>query len=314
MQIAERLPFVVRPQARNHRRPNWRRIFTAYAFLAPYLIVLVVFTLIAVLYAFYLSFYRVNLGIEAPVFRGLKNYQNIWFDLTHDGDFKVGLINGVKYTVGVVILQTVLGLALAVLLNQRIRARGFFRTLFYLPALTSSVAISLIFLWLYTPDGAINRLLGVLGLQGPNWLHDPLTALPAIMLLNIWTTAPTFMIIYLAALQDIPPTLSEAARVDGANGWQVFRHVTLPLLRPTTFLVVALGTIGAFQVFDQIYLMEGAEGGPLRSTLTPVVDIYNTAFRSSLFGLACAEAFVLFVVIFAFTIAQRRFIDANIQY
>lgn len=314
MQIAERLPFVVRPQARKHRRLNWRRILTAYAFLAPYLIVLGVFTLIAVLYAFYLSFYRVNLGIEAPVFRGLKNYQNIWFDLTHDGDFKVGLINGVKYTVGVVILQTVLGLALAMLLNQRIRARGFFRTLFYLPALTSSVAISLIFLWLYTPDGAINRLLGVFGLQGPNWLHDPLTALPAIMLLNIWTTAPTFMIIYLAALQDIPPTLSEAARVDGANGWQVFRHVTLPLLRPTTFLVVALGTIGAFQVFDQIYLMEGAEGGPLRSTLTPVVDIYNTAFRSSLFGLACAEAFVLFVVIFAFTIVQRRFIDANIQY
>lgn len=314
MQIAQRLPFVVRPQARKRRRLNWRRILTAYAFLAPYLIVLVVFTLIAVLYAFYLSFYRVNLGIEAPVFRGLKNYQNIWFDLTHDGDFKVGLINGVKYTVGVVILQTVLGLALAVLLNQRIRARGFFRTLYYLPALTSSVAISLIFLWLYTPDGAINRLFGVFGLQGPNWLHDPLTALPAIMLLNIWTTAPTFMIIYLAALQDIPPTLSEAARVDGANGWQVFRHVTLPLLRPTTFLVVALGTIGAFQVFDQIYLMEGAEGGPLRSTLTPVVDIYNTAFRSSLFGLACAEAFVLFVVIFAFTIAQRRFIDANIQY
>jgi multiple sugar transport system permease protein len=314
MQIAERLPFVVRPQARKRRRLNWRRIFTAYAFLAPYLIVLVVFTLIAVLYAFYLSFYRVNLGIEAPVFRGIRNYQNIWYDLTHDGDFRVGLINGVKYTVGVVILQTVLGLALAVLLNQRIRARGFFRTLFYLPALTSSVAISLIFLWLYTPDGAINRLLGVFGLQGPNWLHDPLTALPAIMLLNIWTTAPTFMIIYLAALQDIPPTLSEAARVDGANGWQVFRHVTLPLLRPTTFLVVALGTIGAFQVFDQIYLMEGAEGGPLRSTLTPVVVIYNTAFRSSLFGLACAEAFVLFVVIFAFTIAQRRYIDANIQY
>ncbi|HST89682.1 MAG TPA: sugar ABC transporter permease [Ktedonobacterales bacterium] len=314
MQIAERLPFVVRPRARRQRHLNWRRILTAYAFLAPYLIVLVVFTLIAVLYAFYLSFYRVNLGIEAPVFRGLKNYQNIWFDLTHDGDFKVGLINGVKYTVGVVILQTVLGLALAVLLNQRVRARGFFRTLFYLPALTSSVAISLIFLWLYTPDGAINRLFSIFGLQGPNWLHDPLTALPAIMLLNIWTTAPTFMIIYLAALQDIPPTLSEAARVDGANGWQVFRHVTLPLLRPTTFLVVALGTIGAFQVFDQIYLMEGAEGGPLRSTLTPVVNIYNTAFRSSLFGLACAEAFVLFVVIFAFTIVQRRFIDANIQY
>ncbi len=314
MQIAERLPFVVRPGARRHRRLNWRRILTAYAFLAPYLIVHGVFTLDAVLNAFYLSFYRVNLGIEAPVFRGLKNYQNIWFDLTHDGDFKVGLINGVKYTVGVVILQTVLGLALAVLLNQRIRARGFFRTLFYLPALTSSVAISLIFLWLYTPDGAINRLFGVFGIQGPNWLHDPLTALPAIMLLNIWTTAPTFMIIYLAALQDIPPTLNEAARVDGANGWQVFRHVTLPLLRPTTFLVVALGTIGAFQVFDQIYLMEGAEGGPLRSTLTPVVDIYNTAFRSSLFGLACAEAFVLFVVIFAFTIVQRRYIDANIQY
>ena len=206
MQIAERLPFVVRPRARRQRHLNWRRILTAYAFLAPYLIVLVVFTLIAVLYAFYLSFYRVNLGIEAPVFRGLKNYQNIWFDLTHDGDFQVGLINGVKYTVGVVILQTILGLALAVLLNQRVRARGFFRTLFYLPALTSSVAISLIFLWLYTPDGAINLCCSIFGLQGPNWLTPSAHALPAIMLLNIWTTAPTFMIVYLAALQDIPPT------------------------------------------------------------------------------------------------------------
>lgn len=316
MQRALRLPGVSgkRSGKRRFSRLKLRETLAAYGFLTPYLLVLTIFTLIATVVALGFSFFYVDFGFTQPVFYGLKNYQIIWYDLTHNGAFLNSLENVIKYTVGVVTLQTIVALTLALLLNQKVRGRGIFRTVFYLPALTSSVAISLIFFWLYQKQGAINYLLSLIGIHGPAWLNDPNTALPAIMLLNIWTTAPTFMLVYLAALQDIPDTLIEAARVDGASPWQVIRHITIPLLRPTTFVVTALGTIGAFQVFDQVYVMQGPDCGPLRSTCTPVMIIYDTAFKNSLMGLACAEAFVLFVVIFTFTILQKRFIDANIQY
>lgn len=288
---------------------------TAYAFLLPFLLVLLSFTVIAVIYAFYLSFFKVDLGFTIPKFIGLRNYKFIFQDLLQPDDtFRIALINGVKYTVGVVTVQTILALLMAVLLNQQIRAKAFFRTAFYLPSLTSSVAISLIFLWLYNEHGAINYALSLLHITGPNWLNDTNTALPAIMLLNIWTTAPTFMLLYLAALQDIPEPLYESARIDGVNNWQMLTRIIVPLLRPTTFLVVALGTIGGFQVFDQVYVMQGAQGGPLNSTMVPALEIYNRAFYDQQMGMACAQAVILFIVIFAFTFIQRRFIDANVQY
>jgi multiple sugar transport system permease protein len=298
-----------RPRVKRRTLLDW---LSAYSFVAPYVIVLMVFTLITVIYALYLSFFKINFGFGAPKFAGLHNFQVIWYDMTHDGDFVVSLRNAAFYSVGVVTLQTVLALALALLLNQKARAMGFFRTAIYLPSLTSSVAISLIFIWLYQDKGAINYVLSLIHIKGPDWLQDPNTALIAIMLLNIWTTAPTLMLVFLAGLQDIPQTLYEAARVDGANTWDTIWHVTIPLLRPTTFLVVALGIIGAFQMFDQTYLM--TSGGPLRSTLMPVYVMFQTAFNSGLMGLACAEAFVLFVVIFTLTMLARRFIDTTIEY
>ena len=296
------------------RRRKLRETLSAYGFLAPYLIILGAFTLIATGYAFYLSFFYVDFGFGEPIFYGTKNYQNIWYDLTHGLDFAISLKNIIFFTVGVVIVQTVLALALALLVNQKLRGMSIFRTSIFLPTLTSSVAIALIFLWLYNTHGAINYLLSLVGIHGPNWLNETSTALPSIMALNIWTTAPTFMLLYLAGLQDIPEQLYEAARVDGAGRWRTIWSITVPLLRPTTFAVMALGTIGCFQMFDQSYIMEGTNGDPLKSTLTPVLVIYNTAFGSSLMGRACAEAVILFVVIFAFTIIQRRFIDVNIQY
>lgn len=315
MQTAVKMPSAAKPKRRRGlTRLQWREALTAYAFLAPYLIILAIFTLIATITALVFSFYYVDFGFGQPVWYGLKNYVHIWYDLTHNGDFGNSLINVTKYTIGVVAIQTVVALALALLLNQKVRGRGIFRTIYYLPSLTSSVAISLIFLWLYNKRGGVNFMLSLVGIHGPAWLNDPTFALVAIMLLNIWTTAPTFMLVYLAALQDIPDTLFEAAKIDGANGWNLIRHITVPLLRPTTFVVVALGTIGAFQLFDQVYVMQGTDCGPLRSTCTPVLVIYNTAFKNSLMGLACAQAFVLFVVIFAATILQKRFIDTNIQY
>jgi multiple sugar transport system permease protein len=314
MQQPVRLPVRVQRGRQGTFRRGLRQALSAYPFIAPYLIILGVFTLIATVTALAFSFYYVDFGFTVPVFTGLRNYQIIWYDLTHNGDFLISLENVTKYTIGVVTLQTILALALALLLNQKVRGRGIFRTVFYLPSLTSSVAISLIFLWLYNQQGAINYLLSLLHIPAHNWLGDPATALPAIMLLSIWTTAPFFMLVYLAALQDIPETLYEAARIDGATSWQIIRRVTIPLLRPTTFLVVVLGTIGAFQVFDTVYVIQGADGGPLKSTLTPVLEIVNAAFKENLTGLACAEAFVLFVVIFTIAALQRRFIDANIQY
>lgn len=291
-----------------------REALAAYAFLAPYLIVLAIFTLIATGYAFYLSMFYVDFGFTPPIFTGLRNYGLIWYDLTHNGDYLVGLINVAKYTIFTVVVQTTIAFILALLLNTKVRFRGLFRTAFYLPALTSSVAISLIFIWLYNPGGAINQILSALHMSPHAWLNDPTTALYAIGILNIFTTAPTFMLVYLTALQDIPETLYEAARIDGADNWHLVWNITLPLLRPTTFLVTVLGTIGGFQLFDQVFIMEGTSGGPLRSTLTPALEIYDTAFNASHMGLACAQAVVLFIVIFTFTLLQKRFIDTNIEY
>jgi multiple sugar transport system permease protein len=203
----------------------------------------------------------------------------------------------------------VLALILAMLLQTLVRGKGLFRTIFYIPALTSSVATALIFLWLYNPDGLINYLLSLLHIAGPDWLNDPFWALPALMFLNIWTTAASFMIYFLAALQDLPREILQAAEVDGANRFQVLWHITLPLLRPTTFLVVALGTIGAFQMFDQAKFM--TSGGPLNATLTPMLEIYNAAFNDSRFGSAAAMSVLLFLLIFTVTLLQRRFIDTG---
>ena len=295
-------------------RQRWSEFFSAYGFLAPYLIILITFTMIAAVVALVFSFYYVDFGFTTPIFVGLHNYQIIWYDLTHNGDYFVSLVNGVKYAIMVVFAQTVVALALALLLNQKIRGRSIFRTIFFLPSLTSSVAISLIFLWLYNDKGAINYVLSLVGISPHNWLNDPNLALPSIAMLAIWTTAPTLMLIYLAALQDIPESLLEAARVDGANTWQTIWHITIPLLRPVTFVIIVLGTIGAFQVFDQIYIMQGPDGGPLGSTIMPVLEIYNSAFANSLMGLACAQASILFIAIFTIALLERRFIDANIQY
>jgi multiple sugar transport system permease protein len=315
MQLPARLSSTIRrwggPRMTRQQRAEF---FSAYGFLAPYLIILIIFTVIAGVVALVFSFFYVDFGFTPPIFVGLHNYQIIWYDLTHNGDYFFSLVNGVKYAIMVVFAQTVVALALALLLNQKFRGRGIFRTIFFLPSLTSSVAISLIFLWLYNDRGAINYVLSLVGISPHNWLNDPNLALPSIAMLAIWTTAPTMMLFYLAALQDIPESLLEAARVDGANTWQSIWHITIPLLRPVTFVVVVLGSIGAFQVFDQIYVMQGPSGGPLNSTITPVLEIYNSAFTNSLMGLACAQAFILFIIVFTIALFERRFIDANIQY
>lgn len=286
---------------------------SAYLFLLPYLLVLLVFWIGVSIYGVGLSLFTVDLGFTPPQFVGLHNYEILFSQLSNFAEsyFWISMVNIIKYVIVIVIGQTILALALAVILQNITRGRGIFRTIFYIPAVTSSVATSLIFLWLYNPDGLIDYTLYLLHIPGPDWLNNPTFALPALMLLNIWTTGAAFMIYFLAALQDIPKELVEAAAVDGANRWQAFWYVTIPLLRPAIFLVVALGTIGGFQMFDQAKFM--TDGGPLNSTLTPMLEIYNAAFQDSHFGLAAAMSVLLFILIFIVTIIQRRLIDPSIS-
>jgi multiple sugar transport system permease protein len=284
----------------------------ALVFLGPFLVGMLVFKLWPLLYAFYLSFHSYDL-FSPPEPVGLANYSYL---VTQD-DFWISLRNTAYYTLVVVSSQTVLAFTLALVMDQKLRGKTFFRTAFFLPSVTSSVAISLIFMFLFFKNGVLNHVLAatgldhvlaVLGLSPPvDWLGDTRTALPTIMIQNIWSTSGFFMIVFLAGLQDIPESLYEAARVDGATGWQQLWHITLPSLRPTTFYVVTMGLIGSFQIFDQVYVM--TEGGPLRSTLTTAYLVYKEAFGNFEMGYACAIAFVLAAIIFVCTVVQRRFME-----
>lgn len=318
-------------------------------FMTPSLIIIGIFIVVPIIFAVAYSFTDWN-GISPPrdaEFVGLSNYQDVLFGGgIRQADFFRALKNTTYFSLGVVPLQTALSLLLAVIVNQRrLRFKGFFRTAYYVPAITSSVAISLIFMLLYLRDGVINNMLDFLtfgawpavpwlndarglfhiifgwfgltvdtapawfqakfaGMAIWDWLSGPSVALFAIMLMNTWTTIGTMMIVFLAALQDIPPSVYEAAAVDGATQRQVFRKITLPLLRPTTFFVVTLGLIGTYQVFDQIYVM--SSGGPAKTTLTVAYLVYRAGFTNSEMGVGATIAILLFIIIFVLTMIQRR--------
>jgi multiple sugar transport system permease protein len=323
-----------------------------YAFMAPAMIVFMVFLIIPIGFALYISFTNWN-GITplaqegAFDFVGLENYDRLLLRTgIRQADFFRALKNTVYYVIGVVPVQTLLAMVLAVIVNQRwLKAKGFFRTAFYFPSITSSVVISLIFMWMFTRGGIVNSAIGavfsdyenvnwlndsnglvhnILGMFGVDrqsvggwgttrlagltlwdWISGPSVTMFTIMILNTWTTTGTMMIIYLAALQNIPGQVYEAATVDGATGWQIFRKITIPLLAPTTFFVVTLGLIGTFQVFDQIFVI--SSGGPAKTTLTIAYIVYVNGFQDSAMGLAAATALLLFIIIFTFTLIQRRF-------
>ncbi|MEL6824227.1 MAG: sugar ABC transporter permease, partial [Calditrichota bacterium] len=219
--------------------------------------------------------------------------------------FIIAIKNTAFFTFGVVPVQTFLALGLAFLMNQKIRGRAFFRMAFYVPAITSSVVTSIIFIWVYSKPGLLNYLLSLIGLEGTDWLTNPQTALIAIMALNVWTTSGYFMISFLAGLQSIPEALYEAARIDGANTWHIFWNITVPMVRPITYFVLVLSLIGCFQVFDQIYIM--SSGGPVNSTTTMSYFVYTNAFKYFKLGYGAAAAVVLGLIILATTYIQKRY-------
>ena len=278
---------------------------TGYLFMSPAILVLGLFVVFPIFLAFFLAFQKVRLlgGLEFE-FIGLQNF----YHLGQDDRIGIALKNTIEYVLIVVPSQTILALLLAVTLNAGVKGQSFWRVLYFLPTLTSSAVLTLIFMWIYNADGLLNHALSGVGLPTYNWLGDPAIALKGIMLMNIWSTAPFFMVIYLAALQDIPVVLYEAAMLDGANKLQQFRYITLPQLQPVTFFVVATGIIGTFQLFDQSYILSGGSGGPNNATLTVVLLIYQTVFRDLQLGYGAAIAFFLAIIIIAATLIQRRFL------
>lgn len=278
-------------------------MLNGYLFISPWLVLFLIFSVISLVYAFYLSFTSYNL-LKPPQWWGLEGYRRV---LQDELFLTKALPNTFKYVLIVVPIQTLLSLILAFAMDQKLRFRRLFRTIFYLPSVTSSVVISLIFIWLFAPQGIFNQITGL----SVNWLADPRTAFYVIMGMNIFTTSGTLMLIFLAGLQDIPVSIYEAAQIDGANGIQTFFYITIPMLRPVIFFVVTVGVIGCFQVFDQIYVMTA--GGPLDSTTTITYLIYKWAFRDTTIkmGQAAALAVILTFIILAVTLIQRRIIEGS---
>lgn len=312
----------VAPTAKPQRRssgPNWRAgdTIAGYAFIAPAIIIFLAFVIIPLVYALYLSLFKVNiLNYDKQTFVGLNNFSRI----LGDNLFQRALWNTTRFSLIVVPCQTVLALGLALIANAKIPGRTFFRTAFFFPSISSSAVISVIFLWVFNKFGLLNNLLAAVHIipninAGNPWVDNPNTALESIMGLNIWTTAGTMMVVFLAALQGIPAHLYEAAKLDGANPVQSFWNITLPLLAPTTFFIVTLGLIGTFQIFDQAFIISNGGGGPAYSTLTAVFYIYQEAFdKINGVGVASAGAIILFIIIFILTLIQRRFFNKETEY
>ena len=286
------------------QKESVREALSGYSFMAPMILVMGTFVILPILYALFLAFHKVRvLGELSYRFIGVKSF----IRMGSDERVWIALKNTAEYVAIVVPIQTILALILALILNSNIKGKNSFRIIFFLPTVTSSAVLTLIFMWIYNSNGLLNNFLALLNLPTYNWIGDPSVALKAIMLMNIWSTAPFFMVIYLAALQDIPVSLYEAATLDGASQWDQFVSITLPLLKPVTFFIVVMGVIGTFQLFDQSYIFSGGSGGPNNSTLTVVLLIYQYAFKNLDMGYAAALALMLAAVIMVATLIQRYF-------
>lgn len=283
------------PKALSVKRPR----LTPYAFLAPTLLVFTVFIVIPAVYNFYLALFKTSFE-NPPEYVGLDNFAYL---AQRDDLFWRALRNMATFVVGDVALMLIFSLAIALLLNEKIRLRGFFRSVFFYPVLLSPVVVALIWRWvLNTQYGLLNTFLRTIGLQPQPWLLRPDFAMPWVIFIHVWATVGFFALILLAGLQTIPPVLYEAAVVDGAKRQHTFWYVTLPLLMPNVFVVLILSLIRAFEVFDHIYVLTG--GGPGTATFTLVQYIYRTGFELNQFGLASAASLALFVIIFSLTALQ----------
>jgi len=289
------------PDVTGAPRKIHRQNLIAYSFILPNLLGFALFTLIPMVSSLGLAFMNWD-GANVVTFAGLENF----IQLLRDDTFSIALVNTFYYVIGTVPATMAAALGLALLLNQPLRGRNFFRTTFFFPYVASLVAVAVVWNMLFHPAmGPVNQLLTALGVDNPpRWTASVDWAMPTVILASIWKGMGYYMVIYLAALQGIPSYLYEAAEIDGAAAWQKFRYITLPMLTPATFFVSIMLTIASFKVFDLILVMTG--GGPGRATNVLVIHTYNMAFKDFRFGYASAIAMVLFVIVLIITIVQFR--------
>ena len=289
------------------KRLSFWESLTAWMFVSPWIIGFILFTGGPILASLILSFTHWDI-VNPPQFAGIQNYQDMLQDELFFQSLKVTTI----YALVAVPLQIVVGLLIAILLNTKIRLIGLYRTLFYLPAILPVVSVAVMWRWILSRDwGLINWLLSLLGIQGPGWLSESEWALPALILMSLWGVGAG-MLIYLAGLQGIPTDLYEAAKVDGAGMWALFRYVTLPMISPVILFQLVVGLIAAFQVFSQPFIM--TQGGPQNATLFYLLHLFRNAFEFFRMGYASALSWVLFVYIAILTALVFRFSVAWVFY
>lgn len=286
------------------KKPFWsirrKEAITFYLVVAPWVIGFLLFTLLPILYSFYISFTDWTM-LQSPHIVWLKNYR----DMYHDPDVRHSLWITTKYSIVSVPLRMTIALGLALLLNEATKLVGLFRTAFYLPGVVASVAVAVLWQWIFnTRFGPFNAFLNVFGIQGPKWFSDPKYALWALIIMSAWGVGGE-MLIFLAGLKGVPQILYEAAEIDGAARRQRFLRITLPMLSPTIFFNLVMSVIGSFQTFDSAFVIStahsGLPGSPLKSTLFYMLYLYNKAFSALRMGYASAMAWLLFVVIVAAT-------------
>jgi len=277
------------------------------------MLILLVFNIYPIIKSFLISFYTDYDYFNNIVYEyGIDNF----IAIVQDPNFITALKNTGIFVIGVVPVSIVLSLSIALLLNNKIKFSGFFRTIYFLPFVTSVVAVAIVWSWIFHSDyGLLNYFLGWFGIDPIEWLNDPVYAMPALIILSIWKGLGFNIIIFLAGLQNIGEQYYLAARVDGASAWNRFKTITLPLLSPTMFFVSIISIINAFKVFDEVFALFNGRPGPANSALTVVYYIYQKFYEEWEFGMASAAAFVLFLIIFMFTIVQlivgKRFVHYN---
>lgn len=286
-----------KPKVTGFTKNRFRDAIWGYLFITPNLIITICFAVFPIIFALYMSLTDWNL-LSAPRFVGLENYREILTDKVARQTF----FNTFYFFVISVPLNVFLSLALAVLLNQKIRGIAFFRTAYYLPYISASVAVSLMFLWILSNGGLLNQFLGLLDIKPIGWLTNPRIALNSVIGVTIWKGLGLNMVIFLAALQDLPRELFEAASIDGASPVQQFFKITIPLLSPVIFFVCITGVINSFQSFDLVYNM--TEGGPGHATTIIGYYIWRQAFDYLHMGYGAALAYIVFIAILILTAIQ----------
>ncbi|MGL1891132.1 MAG: sugar ABC transporter permease [Spirochaetaceae bacterium] len=269
-------------------------------FILPAITGLVLFTVIPIILSFLLTGFRWDL-ISDMKFVGLQNFAKLFTD----EKFSDSLLHTITFVIGYIPLVMISGLFVAVLMNSNIKGKGIFRTAFFIPVVSSWIAVALLWTWLFNPKyGLINYVISLLGQTGPAWLYDPQWAMIAIIITSVWKDTGFVMMLFLSGLQAIPKSLIEAASIDGAGKVRCFFKITIPLLSPTTFFVLIISLINSFQVFDQVWVM--TEGGPVGSTSVLVEQVYKHAFRYYNMGYASTIAFALFIIILLITVLQVK--------